>query len=92
MDRPVVVTSTVAPIELATGNLSENIKCVVNSFQKHSNHELTLVYWSMVNISKNEEYDNNEWYILKDIFCHKRIWPLQHVSFRYVLKDFIQIL
>lgn len=86
MDTPITVTSTVAPIELATKDLSENIKCVVNSFQKHSDNDLTLVYWNMVNISKIEWFDNNEWYILKDIFCQDKVWSLHHVSFHNIIE------
>lgn len=86
MDKPIIVTGAVAPIELATEDLSENTKCVVHSFQKHSNNDLTLVYWNTVNVSKIEWYNNNEWYILKDTFCHEKIWSSQHVSFHNVFE------
>lgn len=86
MDTPVIVTSTVAPIELATEYLSENIKCVVNSFQKYSNNDLTLVYWNMVNVSEIEWFNNSEWYIINDTFCHEKIWSSPHVSFHNVLE------
>lgn len=78
MDEPIVVTSTVAPIELAAEKLSENLICVVSSFKKFTNNNLSLVYWNMVDISK--QIDKNELY-LEDTICDGRILSLQDVSY-----------
>jgi len=81
MEKP-IITTIVAPIELATEDkLSNNTKCVVTSFQKQSNNDLSLIYWNVGNISK-QPYDKSEWY-LEDTICHSQIWnSLQNVSLR----------
>lgn len=78
MDKPIIVTSTVAPIELATEKLSKNMNCVVSSFEKYINSELSLVYWNMVNISK-QIYSEDEFY-LDDTICNGDIRSLRNVS------------
>lgn len=82
MEKSIIVTNMVAPIELATENqLSNNTECVVTSFQKQSNNDLSLIYWNVVNILK-QPHDKSEWY-LEDTICHSQIWnSLQNVSLR----------
>lgn len=84
MDKPIIVTNTVAPIELATEDLTKNMKCVVNSFQKHSNSDLTPIYWTGVNISK-QTYDKVEWY-LEDTICNTQKIIQWNVSLRNSIK------
>jgi len=80
MENSIIATSMTAPIELATEDrLSNNTECVVTSFQKQSNNDLSLAYWNVVNILK-QPYDKSEWY-LEDTICHSQIWnSLQNVS------------
>lgn len=81
MNKPIIVTDTITPIELATEDLSKNMKCVLSGFQTYSNDELSLIYWTKVNISK-QTYDKREWF-LEDTICHKQIlWSLHNVSHR----------
>lgn len=85
LNKPVVVTNTLAPIGLAKvkKNLSKtNMSCVVSGFQKSSNEELSMFYWNAVNVSK-QEYHKTEWY-LNDTICHgKTIWSLINVSLHH---------
>lgn len=77
-----IIATIIAPIELATEDkLSNNTECVVTKFQKQSNNDLSLIYWNVVNVSK-QSYDKSEWY-LEDTICHSQIWnSLQNVSLR----------
>jgi len=81
MEKAIIAT-IVAPIELAAEDkLSNNTECVVTSFQKQSNNDLSLIYWNAANISK-QPYDKGDWY-LEDTICHSQIWnSLQNVSLR----------
>lgn len=81
MDKPIIATSIVAPVELATKELSKNINCVISSFEKYINNELSIIYWNMVNVSTHI-YSQGDFY-LEDIICDKGIWPLQNVSLTY---------
>ena len=80
MENSINVTSLVTPIELAAEDqLLNNMECIVTSFQKQSNDDLSLMYWNVVNISK-QSYGKSEWY-LEDTICHLQIRnSLQNVS------------
>lgn len=84
MEKSIMATIG-APIELATEDkLSSNTECVVTSFQKQSNNDLPIIYWNVVNISK-QPYNKGEWY-LEDTICHSQIWnSLQNVSLRSLI-------
>ncbi|XP_025208382.1 flocculation protein FLO11-like isoform X2 [Melanaphis sacchari] len=75
MEKYIITDSMmVTSIELATEELSNNTKCVVISLQKQSKNDLSLIYWNVVNILK-QEYDKSEYY-LEDTICHSQIWNL----------------
>lgn len=78
MDIPIIVTNTIAPIELATEDLTNNMKCIVNSLQKHLNNNLTPIYWNNVKISK-QMHNKVEWY-LEDTICHTQKFIRRNVS------------
>lgn len=78
MDEPIVITNTIAPIELATEDLTKDMKCIVNSLQKYLNYDLTPIYWNNVNISKQAN-DKVEWY-LEDTICHTQKIIRRNVS------------
>lgn len=79
MDKPIIIMDTVTPIELAAKDLSKDMKCVVNSFQKNLNENVSFIYWTNINISK-QTYDKSEFY-LEDKICHEHIlWSLHNVS------------
>lgn len=78
MDKPIVVTNMIAPIELASEDLTNNTKCIVNGLQKHLNNNLTPTYWNNVNISKQTD-DKIEWY-LEDTICHTQKFLRRNVS------------
>lgn len=81
MKKSATAFSMIAPIELATEDLLNDTECVVTSSQKQSNDDLSLIYWNVVNISK-QTYEKSDWY-LEDTICHSQIWYLLHnVSLR----------
>jgi hypothetical protein len=83
MDKPIIITDTITPIKLAAEDLSKDMKCVVNGFQKNSNDDLSFIYWTKISISK-QTYDKSEWY-LENTICHKQLlWSLHHVSLRSI--------
>lgn len=86
MDELVVITSTVAPVELATADLSQIMYCSINSFQNDPKDVSTIVQWNMVNISKRMDYEN-KWY-LEDTICHNNIPFSQEVSISNINAEF----
>lgn len=78
MDRPVTADDTVAPIEMASDDLSKDTECVVSGIEKRPDSRAALIYWNEVNVSE-QAHDKSEWH-LQDTLCHSDALSTRSVS------------